>query len=229
MTPAQWRKRVKSILGRRTRYQFGQPKDSLVDGGAVACTDTCIQLIKLMVDGRRVSLDKVRRLSGGPTDGSRGLRSSEALRAMRKLGLPYTTANLTARQAMDISRTLGPVIVAEAYWAHPQWMGSTYMGTRAGRFARDARGKRRWVGYAKPLREAGKTQLTGFDGGHADLLVWANKRTAFVRDPNHNSPARPERPAWDELTVKQLDRMLDSFVALAGARVCYVPARKVIP
>ena len=32
-----------------------------------------------------------------------------------------------------------------------------------------------------------------------------------VRDPNHNSPARPERPAYDLINKTQLKRMLDSW------------------
>lgn len=226
MTPVKWRAHVKEVLERRTRYQFGQPKDSLVDGGAVACTDTCIQLIKLLVNGKRVSLDRVRRLSGGPTDGSRGLRADEALRALTRLGLPYVQASVDAEEVMYISKTRGPVIVAEAYWAHPEWQGSSYLGRKADGWERDARGNRVHIGYAKPLGQAGKTQ-TDFRAGHAVLLAWATNTTAWVRDPNHNSPARPERPAYDVLTVRQLERMLDSFTPLAGRHVLYVPSRRV--
>jgi len=235
-TPVQRRRRhIKRILKRRNRFQFGQPPRTtrLVKAGAVACTDTCIQLIELAWHGKKVSLDDVRRSSGGPRDGSRGLRPDEALRALRSYGLPYEVrSDLSAADAMRIARNRGPIIVAENYWAHPQWKGYRYMGLRPlTGWAYNGQTKRVRVGFSRPLKRSGLTQPT-FRNGHAVLLASSyvnedNEQRGLVRDPNHNSPVRPERPSWDDVSVYQLRRMMNSIrPSYAGRVLLYVPTER---
>ena len=232
------RKFVKRILAKRNRFQFGQPKDNLTDNGAVACTDTCLQLIIWMVKGKRVSLNRIRVISKGPTDGSRGLRPSEVMRVFRFFNLPYKArTDITAAQAMRIARNKGPVIIGELYWSHPQWDGYRYMGkTLKGSVVHG--GTRTKVGFARlhgKTARSGLTQWT-FQGGHAVLLAWAtlkssgdNSTVAGVRDPNHNSGGRPERPRWDELKMGQVNRMIRSIQPVfGGKRLVYVPTKVVI-
>ena len=232
MPPSARRAHVKRVLKRRNRYQFGQPPrtTTTVAYGAVACTDTCIQLIILMFRGKKVSLNEVRRRSGGPRNGSRGLRPDEALRALRSYGLDYEVrSDLMPSDAMRIARNRGPIIVAERYWAHPQWKGHRYLGMpRLTGWATNDQGRRVRVGFARPLKRAGLTQPT-FRDGHAVLLASSyigtdRRQHGLVRDPNHNSFLRPERPSWDDVTVYQLRRMMDSIrPAYGGRTLLYVP------
>jgi len=215
MNVNQRRARVLEILDLRNRFQFGQPRKttSRTGYGKFACTDTCIQLIVKIAKGKNVSLNEVRRRSKAPS--TRGMKGSEAQRALRRFGLDYEVMyGKTADQIMSMARNRGPVIVAEMYWAHPQWRGYRYLGrTNDGRGV-DQNGDSHWVGYAKNKWgkfRAGSTQWN-FTGGHAVLLATVDEDgQPIIRDPNHNSPARPERPAYDVINKKQLQRMLDSW------------------
>lgn len=213
MNIAARREHVLRLLRRRNRYQFGQPDDSLVSDGAVACTDTCIQLIVWMAKDKRVSLDNVRRRSGAPA--GQPMEADEAIRALRSYGLPYEIRRgLLASDVVRIAKTKGPVIVAERYWSHPQWLGYTYGGrTLKGWTVNDA-GARVKVGTSIPRRKSGLTQWT-FRDGHAVLVATDiyedGKHYAVIRDPNHNSDSRPERPAYDAVTLFQLNRQLRSW------------------
>lgn len=227
MNVRQRRAHVLRLLERRNRYQFGQPNDSLVDDGAVACTDTSIQLIVWMAKGKKVSLDNVRKRSGAPAD--QPMEADEAIRALRSYGLPYEIRRgLLASDIVRIARNKGPVIIAEKYWSHPQWLDYTYAGKTLKGYAVNDAGARVRVGTSVPRRRSGLTQWT-FRDGHAVLLATDDyedgKHYAVVRDPNHNSSARPERPAYDMVTMYQLNRMLRSW---DRGSLALVPTRVVI-
>lgn len=229
MNVKQRREHVLRILSRRNRYQFGQPAatTTLVKGGAVACTDTSIQMIVQLAKGKNVSLNGVRRRSGAPQDVP--MKASQALQALRSYGLPYEMrTGLLASDIVRIAKTKGPVIIAEKYWAHPQWLDYTYAGKTLKGYATNDAGARVRVGISKPPRRSGLNQWT-FRGGHAVLVATAlyegGRNLPVVRDPNHNSPARPERPAYDTVTMYQLNRMLKSWPVTT---VALVPTRVVI-
>lgn len=236
MNIAERRDRVLRILRKRNRYQFGQPYDRSNLVGNSGCTDTAIQLIVWMATGKRVSLNAVRRRSGARA--GYPMLTSHAIRALASYGLSYEVrVGLKASEATKIARTKGPVIVAEKYWAHPQWRGYSYMGRKLWGWATSSRGQRIRVGVSKPYGRSGLTQWT-FRDGHAVLLatdVWEPRvgndpdakkiHFAVVRDSNHNSPSRPERPAFDLVTMGQLNRMLNSW---PGGSICLVPRNKVI-
>jgi hypothetical protein len=221
------REYVLSILRRRNRYQFGQPPATCDLVTRSGCADTCIQLIVWMAKGKKVSLNMVRRRSGAPP--SSPMQIDQALRALHSFGLPYELrTGLKAGEVIRIAERYGPVIVAERYWAHPQWENYVYAGKRLLGWAKNDSGKRVRVGLARPLQRAGLTQWT-FRDGHAVLAATGmyldGKRFGVIRDPNHNSPARPERPAYDLVTMFQLNRMLASW---PGTSVALVPTRVVI-
>lgn len=223
------REHVLKILNRRNRYQFGQPSDqtTLVGGGAVACCDTSIQLIVLMAKGKRVSLNNVRRRSGARAGFP--MTPEQAVRALASFGLPYEIRrNLKASDVRRYTRQRGPVIIAERYWAHPQWDGYTYMGKTLKGLARNDANRTIRVNFARPKRKSGLTQWT-FRGGHAVLAAtdvqMAGQWLPAIRDSNHNSWTRPERPAYDAVTMFQLNRMLSSW---PGGSLAIVPTRPVI-
>ena len=224
MNTTEWHARVVRILEQRNRYQFGQPDDSLVKEGEVACADTCIQLTVLLVKGKRVSLDKVRQRSGAPQDIP--LTRDQALRALHSFGLPYVArSDLGAAGILQVARERGPVIICEKYWAHPQWKGYSYAGKTLNGLAKNGSGRTVRPGFARPAKKSGLTQWT-FRDGHAVLAAadgWeGQEHVGFIRDPNHNSPARPERPAYDIVSMAQLDRMLESW----PGRLVLAPTRR---
>jgi hypothetical protein len=231
MHDSAWRERVTRILGRRTRFQFGQPPatTTLVGGGTVACTDCCIQVAVLLTKGVDVSLNEVRRRSGAPS--GQPLTANEALRALRSFDLPYEIRNdLRGAALLKVAREKGPVIVCELYWAHPQWHGYEYLGRTLNGYSTSYSGRKVRPGFARPEHHAGLTQWT-FRDGHAVLLAcdaWEGKvHQGIVRDPNHASGSRPERPAYDLVNVRQLDRMVDSYAMKYGFRVALAPARDI--
>jgi len=226
MTQAQERRRrVKRILLRRDGYQFTQPTGTAsaatrVVPGDVACADTSIQLVLRILRGKWHSVNFIRKKSGNAPDVPMLVVNAE--RALRAFGLDYRIrSDLTTRELMVIARTRGPVLIAEDYWAHPQWKGYDYFGIRMTGTAMNSRGRRTRVGFADPEGRAGRNQPT-FTGGHMVLLASSipvkrgrskryNSNDGFIRDPNHGTAARPERPAWDRVTQRQLGRMLRSF------------------
>lgn len=226
MTPDEWRRHVKRDLLKRSGYQFGQPLSTctLVTQsfpGDVACADTGMQLILRLVKGRSITLNQVRRVSSATPH----LPTPTALvePALRRLGLPYRQESLTPRQVWDAAVRHGPVLLAEGYWSHPRWDG------KAPAWSHDPRtGNRVRVGYARPLGRAGNTQ-PDFIGGHMVVVAWAGwrdgERVLGVRDPNHHSSARPERPAWDELSMSQVQRMLRSFTT-SRTSMCWAPSER---
>ena len=136
-----------------------------------------------------------------------------------------------ASGVLKVARKRGPVIVCEQYWSHPQWKGYTYAGRTLQGTATNGSGNKVRPGFAKPWERAGLTQWT-FRDGHAVVAAtdtWEHDvHFGVIRDPNHNSPSRPERPAYDLVTVAQLGRMLDSYKARYGYRVVLAPTRVVI-
>ena len=213
------RRYVKRELLKRRNYQFGQNPATVslaTDrvSGDVACADTSIQLAVQIVKKRFYSINYVRRKSGNRYHVP--MNVGNAVLALRRMGLPYERrSNLSVPDLMRISLHRGPVLVAEDYWAHPQWKGYKYLGHTQNGYSKTPSGKTVQVGFAHPLQRSGQTQHT-FKGGHMVLLATAIERRGgkwigFVRDPNHHSAARPERPAWDEVTAAQLRRMIRSF------------------
>jgi len=196
----------------------------------VACTDTSIQMIVQLAKDKKVSLNDVRRRSGAPH--GTPMNAYEALRALHSYGLPYEIKNdIAAMGSMRSAREKGPVIICELYGAQPQWQDYVYMGRKLDGTARNYSGNKVRPGFSHPLRRSGLTQWT-FRDGHAVLLAtseWGDGQwKGIVRDPNHNSASRPERPAYDVVSKRQLDRMISSYASKYGFKVALVPTKTVI-
>lgn len=181
--------------------------------GDVACADTSIQMVVRIIQGKYLSLNYIRRASGNAHRVPMSV--TNAAYCLRRLGLDYELrTNITAREVMQIAREKGPVLIAEDYWAHPQWKDYVYAGHKMDGKARTASGRSVYVGFSRPLERSGSNQWT-FKLGHMVLVATSQrkdgKNVAYVRDPNHNSASRPQRPAWDEVNTRQLARMMHSF------------------
>lgn len=203
--------------------QFGQPHSRTTTSkagvvGAKGCTQTILQLLALGWLGLRLTPDDVSRLAGYPSqrqiDEDLGMFPSQVERFMTVTGLPYKLLyDATHTSLMRRANLHGPVAFGGMYSEQPEWYGFTYRGTKAD-------GKPN--GYASPRGHAGKTQLTGFTGAHFEALLGyhvlrdaagnVTRRIPYVKDPDHGSALRPERPPYDAMTATQFRRLYESFL-----------------
>ena len=91
--------------------------------------------------------------------------------------------------------------------------------------------------YARPAGKAGRNQFTGFFGSHAVALMGYQRivsstgafvrNDAYVMEPNHDSPARPENVPFDIVTQTDLDRSYREVVTMLGwsATIALVPTK----
>ena len=223
-TPLAARREWEAFMAAHPFQQFGQTGDVSTFNGATGCTHTDLQKLILALTGRMYSHDEISQVAGYPWPANnptrRGLRfannsTNEVMRVVRKFGLPYEPyfydgpLNAAVWARVGQAASVGPVMLAEKYSHHPERRGYRYNGTPAD-------GKPN--GYALLN---GKTQLTGAeDIAHAVLLVayWQSSTQGWIDDvfdPNHGSPARPEKPPYDRVTSKQVQVMVNSIRLLS--------------
>jgi hypothetical protein len=207
--------------------QFGQTKDSYPWDGATACGHACWQFIILFAKGTRLSMDAISKLAGypyhakGATGVQRGLSVTETKRLIAALKLPYVLKAGLPWSTLNDYFGRGPVLYVTRYGSQPDWKGYTYRGVKANGSPN---------GYAK---KAGRTQLTGFENGRHYVVTIGSRAITDAagtvvghellrKDPNHGSPARPERPPYDIITSAQGKREYDDFV---GVKYAFVPTR----
>ena len=198
------------ILANYLLFQFRQPDSEHVFGGTTACTHNILQLLTIGLLAKVLSLDEISVKSGYPFQPytidaygrrvPRGMRPAEVRRYVSAMGLPFALGERSWAQVLEAVVERGPVGFGCAYSEWPEWRGFTYKGTTA-----DGRPN----GFAI---EHGKTQLTGFTGAHFGLFTWKGRTNSIgARDPNHNSAARPEKPAWDVMSLDQAKRLYLSY------------------
>jgi hypothetical protein len=197
-------------------HQFGQANDYYTFNGATGCTHTILQWLIYLWKGKKVSQDTISKVAQYPLPGrngaQRGLTPTEVTRVVKYYGLPYKIVfGLTAKEVRSYSKK-GPVGFGHAYSWWPEWKGYIYAGVKA-----DGRPN----GYATPTGAAGKNQLKGFTGAHFGLLLGiATDPDApdlvYAWEPNHGSPSRPQKPAYDRMRVSQFDAVYDSYRKVLG-------------
>jgi hypothetical protein len=202
-------------------HQFGQANDSRSNNGATGCTDTCLQFLALLVKGIWYTHDALRTRVGHRNPWS-GLTYGEVSALATTLNLGYRVElGLSFEQIVSLVRTRGPVMIGEMYGQHPSWRGFRYFGRLASAVPN---------GFAKPLGKAGRTQL-GPTFRHAIVIVAIGTlngaQVAYIFEPNHNSPARPEDPPYDVVTMSQLRRLLDTYRATNGKTYALHPTRPI--
>ena len=189
-----------NILKYPARYQFGQPNAPC--GGSSCCTDTCIQMIVEYYKEEHHGLSLIRKRAQAKTNFDErpctGINHIEVLNALASFGLGHYKVAFGA-DALTVWRKLsvGPVLVGVHYGSYP---------TRKGKC------------NSNNAEYAGKTDC-GFNGAHAVLAVHKRNHTVngkthrdiFIRDPDHNSPARPEKPPYDIITRGQLNRAMKNL------------------
>jgi hypothetical protein len=217
--------------------QFGQASDDWVHNGATACTHTVCQFLARLWKGRALTLNQVNSLAGMPHNavGSngqpRGMNNTELARFFTAVGIPMVIRfGLSFETLMSYSNR-GPVFYGMRYGSAPEWSGFHYQGVVAD-------GKPN--GYARPTGHAGKTQLQGFENGrHAVVMLGylpvvdstgkVIRYDVWRKEPNHGSPARPEKPPYDVITSAQARREYDDYTHLLGNKAYAAIPTKSLP
>lgn len=211
---------------RRHPYgQFGTTDDESTDNGSIGCTHASWRFIIFVYTGKWLSHDQISKAAGFPFGGgstNRGMRIEEGQQLARVLKLPYTyRPNMSTADVLRASNT-GPVLFAMRYGSYPNW--------------KDYRGRSVPSPFARPLGKAGRNQFTGFFGSHAaDLLGFLRvpatgtfvRNDCYVYEPNHDSPARPEKVAFDVITQGQFKKCYTDVRERLGwsATMAFVPSR----
>jgi hypothetical protein len=197
----------------RWLVQFGQSDDSLTENGSSGCTDTVLQALILGWKAKRVTHNQIRKAAGrGIATCSKGLTADDVRKVIANWGLPYKVVfGMTWGDVLRASNR-GPAIVATRYANWPNW---AHYG-----------GATRPKPWARPTDKAGRSQFSGFTGAHANLLLgyanWLNdsgvvvRVDAFVKEPNHGSPARPERPPYDIVLSADGKAAYDAYKSVLG-------------
>lgn len=199
--------------------QFRQSYDTKSNNGATGCTDTCIQFLTLIVKGIWYTHDRLRAKVGHRNPYS-GLTYGEVSALATSLGLGYRVElGLSWSSIVSLVRLRGPVMIGEMYGWHPSWRGYRYAGRTASVYPN---------GYAVPLGAAGRTQL-GPDFRHAVVIIAIGVRNgvtgAYIMEPNHASPARPEAPPYDFISLAQLRKLIERYGLVNGRSYALVPTR----
>lgn len=200
----------------RFQFQSGAPCN-----GASTCTDTVIQMIVEYYKEKTYSLSTIRSLAQRGTNFDHspctGINYVEALNALSNLGVRgYQVAYGKDLNFVASKMLIGPVLVGVEGGSYPN-------------SAHSCGGVKAEVG--------GRTQCN-FTGAHAILALKyqrhiVNGKTIhwdyITRDPNHNSPARPEKPAYDRITNAQLTKAmqdLPKYTAFSDTYCIYPTKRK---
>ena len=176
--------------------QFGQSDDGLTNNGASGCTDTILQTLILGIKKKRVTHNQIRRVCGrGYSSADRGLTAGNVKTVIDYYNLPYKLVFGLSWAEVRKYQARGPIMLAVRYADYPNW--------------KNYKGVRRPLPYAAPEYHAGRNQFSGFYGAHMTLSLGSAKHISstgrymhndyWVKEPNHGSPARPERPPYDRV------------------------------
>lgn len=174
--------------------QFGQGHDVSTWNGITGCGQTSVQaVIDIATGGRHPTHDEISKVIGyWRPPRMTGTSGPQLAKALQHWGLPYKAVQNLGFAELVKRMALGPVLFVVWYPKWPNW--SQYAGRNRPR------------PWAEPLNRAGRNQfaggliehwVTGFgrDAAHPGI------RDLAVMEPNHNSPARPQKVAVDWVAV----------------------------
>jgi hypothetical protein len=205
------------------RFQFGQ--SGAPCGGSSCCTDTVIQMIVEYYKDRTYSLSQIRKYAQAKTgfneNSCTGINHVEALNALKAMGvLHYKVVFGVGADFVYQKMQIGPVLVGVYYGSYPPIRGGNTIRGKA-------------LHYAELN---GKTDFP-FRGAHAVLAIGGRKhiidgkvhhRDVYIRDPDHNSPSRPEKPPYDRIRLGDLSKAMWDLPKYTpfSQTYCIYPTRK---
>jgi hypothetical protein len=175
--------------------QFGQDRDDLVHNGSTACTHTVCQFLSLAWNGTIPSLNEVNRIAGMPDNAvneangrPRGMRPGEFQTFLTKAKIPMKIVRGMAFAQVLAASDNGPVFYGMRYGSAPARTKTHPNGTtQKGKGVADMRHAVVMLGFLR---------LPASHGLPARIEV-------YRKEPNHGSPNRPERPAYDTISDRQ--------------------------
>lgn len=204
--------------------QFGQSGDYTTFNGATGCTHTILQRLIKAKTGSYVTHDTISRIASYPSPSAnpnkRGLYSggsdNEVGRVIAYYRLPYKIVFGWSWSSIQSRFSMGPVMLGVRYGYWPEDYGYVY---------HDVKADGRPGGYA--IR-GGKTQLYGFETGYHAVLALGTLSVkgslhAYANEPNHGSPARPEKPPYDEMLASQMARAYAMYGSTGRSLLAWVP------
>lgn len=229
LTPAPITNKARLLRIAKPFQQFGQANDAYTANGATGCTHTVLQFLALLWTNRWYTHDQISQMVGYPNQSRvaisqrRGLRPEEVKTFIAKAKLPYAVVFNWDLAKIIAASTLGPVGIAHAYSWVPEWMGFRISG-----LVSDGKPN----GFASPHGRAGKTQLVGFTGAHMGCFIGRGLDPTgkislrLFWEPNHASPARPEKPPYDVISPVQFAAVYDSYKSVLNRDLyALVPTR----
>lgn len=200
------------------RYQFGQAGAPCL--GKSCCTDACIQMLIEYWMEKTVSLADIRKAAQAKTNFDErpctGINATETINALKAYGITWYQPALGINANFVASKLVnGPVLVAVGYQKYPN-----HVNKRCGPY--------------NLAESGGRTDCT-FRGAHAVLAIKPMTHTdvhtgldIIVRDPDHNSPARPEKPKWDRFKLSQFQSAMTALVTDTPwtTTYCLYPTKK---
>ncbi len=214
--PARLRKALRVRKGDPFQ-QHGQKDDARTRNGATGCTDTVLQYLLVLWLGKHVTHDQIRTVAGVAGAPDRGLRPTEVQRVCDHYGLPYQVrTDMTFADVLYLTKR-GPVGFGHAYNYWPEQLGKVYAGRKA---------SGRINGFAQPLGTGGATQIGGVFAHFGIVFGVSSQGNVFGWEPNHGSPARPERPAYEWMERDQFERVFESYqTGLGRGAYALIPTR----
>lgn len=136
------------------------------------CNATCVAMIAGFYKDTHISPTLARRRMQGGSNVCGGTSNNEAVRGLGTFGIPSATALLTMKQVKGKVEARIPTIISVNYGKIPN--------IRA---------------YQTDFNFNGMHAVLAVDAGYAKDHRGRTVPGIWVRDPDHASPARPERPA----------------------------------
>ena len=128
---------------------------------------------------------------------------------------------LDALEAMGINWYRGATNIDASFIASKVEIGPVFAGVAGESYPNDLHGA---CGSSNKAAHGGRTQCD-FHGPHSILVVRKQKESGvwyfITRDSNHNSPARPEKPKFDKITLAQLNKAIKDLPIRTDFNVTY--------
>lgn len=212
----------KNIYSYPARFQFGQ--SGAPCNGSSCCTDTVIQMIVEYYKDRTYSLAYIRKVAQAKTSYNErpctGINHIEVLNALQALGVTHYKVAFGISHLFVAQKVVtGPVLVGVHYGTYP---------TKARKCHHSG---------IRNAEVSGKTDC-GFNGAHAVLAIGkrvhkdsrgnALHTDMYVRDPDHHTASRPEKPVYDRFRLSDLSitmKNLPRYTAFSKTYAIY-PTRK---